>query len=112
MRSQVPSGAVLRAFQQRCTFRESVLKVPPIGLACRRYHKKATLSRQSDALVEAKERAVQLRRDLHFFVQHSQSTTPTCQSLHTPVPWGACRQSLACRARRSLDAPPRRRARA
>ena len=41
--------------------------------------------RQSDVLVEAKERAVQLFRDIHIFVQH----TTTCQLLHAPVPEGA-----------------------
>ena len=44
--------------------------------------------RQSDVLVEAKEHAMQLRRDLHFFAQHNQSPTPTCQSLHAPMPEG------------------------
>ena len=76
---ELPSGAVLRASRpaalhvqgvrvEGAAERADVPQVPQEGNA----------PRQSDIQVEARERAMQLRRDLHIFVQNSQAPAPTC----------------------------------
>ena len=85
-----PAGAVLRASRPAAMHSQGVrvesaaqrTNVPQVP-------QESDTFRQSDVLVEARERAVQRRRDLHFFVQRSKSPTPTCQSLHAPEPDGA-----------------------
>ena len=53
------------------------VKVPPSALTCRMYPEKATLSTTVMSLVEAREQAVQLHRDLPFLIHHGQSPAPT-----------------------------------
>ena len=83
-------------------FRESVWKVPPIALTCR--------SRQSDVL-GAKEQACSFAVIFISSFSTARPQLPRAKSFMRRA-WGSRRQRAACRARRSLDAPPRRRARA
>ena len=100
MRSQIcidglPSGAVLRASRpgsvhiegvrvERAAQRTDVPQVP----------QESDTFRQSDVLVEARERAVQHRRDLPFLAHKGHSPAPTFQSLHAPVPEGPVAEAL------------------